>query len=122
MKLRKLLLLMIVALMVSFVGCKKGPDKLIAKTWKVTNVVSKGTSADSAFQAIKTELMKMEMTFKDNKYTMSQDGNAVESGTYALTGDKIVVTTDKGMKMDAMVTKENLTLDTPDFTTTLIPK
>lgn len=122
MKLRKLLLLMIVALMVSFVGCKKGPDKLIAKTWKVTNIVSKGTYADSTFQAIKADLMKVEMTFKDNKYTMNQDGKAIESGTYALSGDKLVVTTDKGMNMDAMVTKETLTLDTPDFTTTLVPK
>lgn len=122
MKLRNLLLLMIVALMVSFVGCEKGPDKLIAKTWKVTNVVSKGTYADSTFQAIKADLMKVEMTFKDNKYTMSQDGSVMESGTYALTGDKIVVTTEKGMNMDATVTKENLTMDTPDFTTTLVPK
>lgn len=122
MKLRKLLLLMIVALMVSFVGCKQGPDKLITKTWKVTNVASKGTYADSTFQSIKTDLMNVEMTFKDNKYTMSQDGNVTESGTYALTGDKIVVTTEKGMNMDGTVTKENLTLDTPDFTTTLVPK
>ena len=122
MKLRKLLLLMIVALMVSFVSCKKGPDKLITRTWKVTTVVSKGTVADSAFQAIKAEMMKAEMTFKDNKYTMNQDGKVIESGTYALNGDKMVVTTEKGMKMDAVVTKESLTLDTPDFTTTLLPK
>ena len=122
MKLRKLLLLMIVALMVSFVSCKKGPDKLIEKTWKVTNIVPKGTYNDSTFQPIKTELMKAEMTFKDNKYTMSQGGNTIESGTYALNGDKLVVTTEKGMNMDATVTKENLTLDSPDFTTTLIPK
>lgn len=122
MKLRKLLLLMILALMVSFVACKKGPDKLISKTWKVTNVVSKGSANDSTFQAIKADLMDVEMTFKDNKYTMNQNGNTIESGTYALNGDKLVVTTDKGMNMDAMVTKETLTLDTPDFTTTLVPK
>ena len=122
MKLRNLLLLMIVTLMVAFVSCKKGPDKLIAKTWKVTNIVSKGTYADSTFQAIKTDLMNVEMTFKDNKYTMSRDGNVIESGTYALNGSKMVVTTEKGMNMDAMITQENLTLDTPDFTTTLIPK
>jgi lipopolysaccharide export system protein LptA len=122
MKLRKLLLLLIIALMVTFVGCKKGPDKLITKTWKVTNVVSKGTYADSVFQPIKADLMKAEMNFKDNKFTMSQNGNVTESGTYALNGDKITVTTEKGMNMDAMVTKESLTLDSPDFTTTLIPK
>lgn len=122
MNLKKLLPLLFLALMVSFVSCKKGPDKLIVKTWKVTNVVSKGTYNDSTFQAIKTELMKAEMTFKDSKYTMSTDGNVIESGTYALENGKLVVKTEKGMNMDAIVTKESLTLDTPDFMTTLQPK
>ena len=114
--------LIFLALMVSFVSCKKGPDKMIVKTWKVTNVVSKGTYNDSTFQAIKTELMKADMTFKDNKYTMSTDGKVIESGTYALENGKLVVKTEKGMNMDAIVTKESLTLDTPDFMTTLQPK
>ena len=122
MNLKKLMPLIFLALMVSFVSCKKGPDKMIVKTWKVTNVVSKGTYNDSTFQAIKTELMKADMTFKDNKYTMSTDGKVIESGTYALENGKLVVKTEKGMNMDAIVTKESLTLDTPDFMTTLQPK
>lgn len=113
---------MILALMVSFVSCKKGPEKLIAKTWKVTNVVSKGTYNDSTFQVIKADLMKVEMTFKDNKYTMTSDGKVIESGTYTYANNKLVVQTEQGMSMDAVVTKDNLTLDTPDFMTTLLPK
>jgi hypothetical protein len=122
MNLKKLMPLFFLALMVAFVSCKKGPDKLIVKTWKVTNVVSKGTYNDSTFQALKADLMKTEMTFKDNKYTMSSGGNVIESGTYALENGKLVVKTEKGMNMDALVTKDNLTLDTPDFMTTLQPK
>lgn len=110
------------ALMVSFVSCKKGPDQLIEKTWKVTNVVSKGTYNDSVFQVIKADLMKVDMTFKDNKYTMNSEGSIIESGTYKLENGKLVVITEKGMNMDAIVTKESLTLDTPDFMTTLQPK
>ena len=121
MKLRNLLPLLILAMTIS-VSCKKGPDKLIVKTWKVTNVVSKGTYNDSTFQALKADLMKVEMTFKDNKYTMNSDGNLIESGTYALENGKLVVKTEMGMSMDAIVTKDNLTLDTPDFMTTLQPK
>ncbi|MBN1416595.1 MAG: hypothetical protein JW973_15945 [Bacteroidales bacterium] len=122
MKLHKLLLLILLGLTVSFVSCKKGPEKLIAKTWKVTNVVSKGTYNDSIFQVFKADLMKVEMTFKDNKYTMSSDGKVIESGTYALENGILVVKTEKGMNMDAIVTKDNLTLDTPDFMTNLQPK
>jgi hypothetical protein len=122
MKLINLVPFMFLALMVSFTSCKKGPDKLIVKTWKVTNVVSKGTYNDSTFQALKTDLMKTEMTFKDNKYTMSSDGNVIETGTYKLDNGKLVVTTENGMNMDAIVTKDNLTLDTPDFMTTLQTK
>jgi hypothetical protein len=122
MKLKQLFPLLLVALMVTFVSCKKGPDKLIVKTWKVTNVVSKGTYNDSTFQAIKADLIKVEMSFKDNKYTMSSNGNVIEAGTYKLENEKLVVTTEKGMNMDAIVTKDNLTLDTPDFMTTLQPK
>ncbi|MBN2813731.1 MAG: hypothetical protein JXQ80_06610 [Bacteroidales bacterium] len=122
MKVKSLLPLMLLALMVAFVSCKKGPDKLIEKTWKVTNVVSKGTYNDSIFQAIKADLMKVDMTFKDSKYTMNSEGSIIESGTYKLENGKLVVTTEKGMNMDAIVTKESLTLDTPDFLTTLQPK
>ena len=122
MNVKKILPFLLLALMVTFVSCKKGPDKMIVKTWKVTNVVSKGTYNDSTFQAIKTELIKADMTFKDNKYTMSTDGKVIESGTYALENGKLVVKTEKGMNMDAIVTKESLTLDTPDFMTTLQPK
>ena len=122
MKIKNLLPLLILALMVSFVSCKKGPEKLIAKTWKVTNVVSKGTYNDSTFQVIKADLMKVEMTFKDNKYTMTSDGKVIESGTYTYANNKLVVQTEQGMSMDAVVTKDNLTLDTPDFMTTLLPK
>jgi len=122
MKLKSLVPFVLLALMVSFTSCKKGPDKLIVKTWKVANVVSKGTYNDSTFQALKADLMKTEMTFKDNKYTMNSDGNVIETGTYKLDDGKLVVTTEKGMNMDAIVTKDNLTLDTPDFMTTLQPK
>ncbi|MBN2215536.1 MAG: hypothetical protein JW723_14980 [Bacteroidales bacterium] len=122
MKLKKLMPLLILAMMVSLVSCKKSPEKLIARTWKVTNVVSKGTYNDSIFQALKADLMKVEMTFKDNKYTMTSDGNVIETGTYTCENDKLVVQTEGGMNMDAIVTKENLTLDTPDFMTTLIPQ
>ena len=122
MKLKHLTLPMIMALMLVFAGCTKGPEKMIAKTWKVTNVVSKGTYNDSLFLSIKDQQMKVEMTFKDNKYTMNSNGSVIESGSYTLTNGKLVVTTEKGMNMDAIVTKDNLTLDTPDFMTTLQPK
>lgn len=122
MKLKSLLLLLVLAAAFSFAGCKKGPDKLILKTWKVTNVMTKGTVSDSLFQVLKTDLMKAEMTFKDNKYTMTSGGNVIESGTYTVTDGIVVVKTDQGMNMNATVTKESLTLDTPDFMTTLQPK
>jgi hypothetical protein len=122
MKLRKLLPLMLLAFTVAFVSCKKGPDKLIAKTWKVTDVVAKGIVNDSVFQVTKSALMKVEMSFKDNKYSMTSDGATLESGTYTVEKDNVVLTTEKGMKMDAVVTKDNLTLNTTDFTATLQPK
>jgi hypothetical protein len=122
MKLQRLLPIMLLVLMVSVLSCKQGPDKLIVKTWKVTDVTSNANAADSAFMALKDNLMKVEMTFKDNKYTMTSNGNVIESGTYSVTDGKLVVTTEKGMNMDATVTKDNLTLGTPDFTTTLQPK
>ena len=122
MKLKNLFPLLILAMTISFVSCKKGPEKLIVKTWKVTDVVSKGTYNDSVFQVLKTDLMKVDMTFKDNKYTMSSNGNILEAGTYALENGKLVVKTEKGMTMDAIVTKDALTLDTPDFMTKLQPK
>jgi hypothetical protein len=122
MKLKNLLPILILAFAVSFVSCKKGPDKMIVKTWKVSNVISKGTYNDSLFQAIKADLMKTEMTFKDNKYTMSMNGNVIESGTYSLANNVLVVTTEKGMPMNAIVTKDNLTLETSDFVTSLQPK
>ena len=122
MKLRNLFPLLILSMTISFVSCKKGPEKLIVKTWKVTDVVSKGTYNDSVFQVLKADLMKVDMTFKDNKYTMTSNGNVIESGTYALENGKLVVKTEKGTNMDAIVTKEALTLDTPDFMTKLQPK
>jgi hypothetical protein len=122
MKLKSLSLLLILAAAIAVAGCKKGPDKLIAKTWKVTSVMTKGTISDSLFQVLKADLMKAEMSFKDNKYTMKVDGNVIESGTYSVTDGKIVVKTEQGMNMDAVVTKESLTLDTPDFMTSLQPK
>jgi hypothetical protein len=122
MKLRKLLPLMLLAFVIAFAGCKKGPAKLIAKTWKVADVVAKGTVNDSIFQLKKAELLKVEMTFKDNKYTMTSGGTTLESGTYSVENDKLLIKTEKGMTMDAVVTKDKLTLDTPDFTTTLQPK
>jgi hypothetical protein len=122
MKLKNLLPILILAFAISFVSCKKGPDKLIVKTWKVTNVISKGTYNDSLFQAIKADLMKAEMTFRDNKYTMTMDGNIIESGTYALENKMLVVRTEKGMPMNTIVTKDNLTLETSDFVTSLQPK
>jgi uncharacterized protein YjaZ len=122
MKLKNLLLLMLLALMVTFIGCNKGPEKLIVKTWKVTNVMTKGTYDDSTFQAIKADLMKAYMMFKDIKYTMTSDGNLIESGTYQFENKQLVVTTEKGMNMNAVVTKDNLTLETPDFICSLQPK
>ena len=122
MKLRNLLPILILAFAVSFVSCKKGPDKMIVKTWKVTNVVSKGTYNDSLFQVIKADLMKAEMTFKDNKYTMSLDGNVIESGTYALENKVLVLKTEKGMPMNAIVARDILTLETSDFVISLQPK
>lgn len=122
MKLKNLLPLMILALMVTFVSCNKGPEKLIIKTWKVTNVMTKGTYDETTFQAIKADLMKAEMTFKDNKYTMTSGGSVIESGTYKFENKQLVVTTEQGMNMNAVVTKDNLTLETPDFICTLQPK
>ncbi len=122
MKLKSLLLILVVAAAFAFAGCKQGPDKLIVKTWKVTNVMTKGTINDSLFQVLKTDLMKAEMSFKDNKYTMTSNGNVIESGTYTVANGVVVVKTDQGMPMNATVTKESLTLDTPDFMTTLQPK
>jgi hypothetical protein len=122
MNLKSLLLILVLAVVCTFAGCKKGADKLIVKTWKVTNVMTKGTVNDSLFQVLKTDLMKAEMSFKDNKYTMTSDGNVIESGTYTVTDGVVVVKTDQGMNMNAIVTKESLTLDTPDFITTLQPK
>ena len=122
MRLKSLLLLLVLAAAFTFAGCKQGPDKLIVKTWKITNVMTKGTINDSIFQALKTDLMKAEMTFKDNKYTMTSGGNVIESGTYSVANGVVVVKTDQGMNMNASVTKESLTLDTPDFMTTLQPK
>lgn len=122
MKLRKLLPLMLLAFTVAFVSCKKGPGKLIAKTWQMTDVTTKGTVNDSIFQVTKSALMKVEMSFKDNKYSMVSDGSTIESGSYSVEKDKVVLTTEKGMKMDALVAKDKLTLDTPDFTATLQPK
>lgn len=122
MKLRNLLPLLLLIAAISFVGCKKGPDKLIVKTWKVSNVMAKGTVNDSIFQVTKNALMKVEMTFKDNKYTMTSDGSTIESGTYTVENGVVIVKTEQGMNMTATVTKENLTLDTPDFIATLLPK
>lgn len=119
---KNFVMLLLAVFVISFVGCKKGPDKLIVNTWKITNVVSKGTYNDSLFQTIKSSLMKVEMTFENNKYTMKSDENVIETGTYKLENEKLIVTTEKGMNMDAIVTKDNLTLDTPDFITTLQPK
>jgi len=109
-------------MVVAFAGCKKGPDKLIVKTWKITNVVSKGVINDSIFQAMKTQMMDAEMSFKDNKYTMTSGGNVLEAGTYTYENGKMVVKTEQGMNMDAVVTAETLTLDTPDFMISLQPK
>jgi hypothetical protein len=122
MKIAKLLPLLLLALTVTFVSCKKGPDKLIAKTWKVSDVVAKGTLSDSIFQVTKAQLMKVEMTFKDSKYTMVSDGKTIEAGTYALENGNLVVKTENGMSMSTVVTKDRLLLETPDFTTTLLPK
>jgi hypothetical protein len=122
MKLKRLLPLVLLALFVSFSGCKKGPDKLIAKTWKVTDVVAKGYIEDSIFQVQKSVLLNVEMTFQDNKYTMSSVGTVIESGTYSVDEGRVVVKTEKNMNMDAFVTKDKLTLETPDFTISLVPK
>ncbi|MBN1108097.1 MAG: hypothetical protein JXR66_05315 [Bacteroidales bacterium] len=122
MKLKFLMPLFILAAALVFTGCKKGPEKLIVKTWKVTNVMSKGTIQDSVFTVLKNQMMNAEMTFSDNKYTMTSGGNVIEQGTYSVVNENVTVTTEEGMNMNAVVTKESLTLDTPDFMTTLQPK
>jgi hypothetical protein len=122
MKLKSLLPFVFLALIISFVGCKQGPDKLISKTWKVTDVVAKGYIEDSIFQVQKSVLLNVEMTFQDNKYTMSSVGTVIESGTYTVEEGRVLVKTEKDMNMDAFVTKDKLTLETPDFTISLIPK
>jgi len=113
---------MLLALTVSFVSCKKGPAKLIGKTWKIVDVTAKGTVNDSIFQITKAALMKVEMSFKDNKYSMTSEGTTLESGSYSIENENVVLITEKGMKMNASVTKDKLILDTPDFTATLQPK
>lgn len=122
MRLKSLLPLMLLVMVVAFAGCKKGPDKLIAKTWKITNVMSKGIINDSVFTDIKNQMMQAEMSFKDNKYTMTSNGNVIEKGTYTNENGKLVVKTEQGMSMDAVVTEAALTLDTPDFMISLQPK
>lgn len=119
---KKILPLLAIALVIAFAGCKKGPDKLIVNTWKMSDVIAKGSVNDSLFQVQKAALMKVEMTFKDNKYTMTSDGTTLENGSYSVVDKKLVVTTEKGMNMDATVTKDKLTLETPDFTAVLQPK
>lgn len=122
MKLKTLLPLLILALAVSVAGCKKGPDKLIVKTWKITNVMTKGVIDEAQFQSLKSQLMSAEMSFKDNKYTMTSGGAILESGSYSVASGVVTVTTEQGMNMNAVVTKESLTLDTPDFIVNLQPK
>jgi hypothetical protein len=122
MKFKNILLILVLVFAVSFVSCKRSPDKMIVKTWKVTNVVTKGVYDDSLFKVIKADLMRAEITFKDNKYTMSLDGNIIESGTYGLENKMLVVKTNEGIPMKAIVTKDVLTLETTDFVTTLQPK
>jgi len=122
MKISKLMSFMLLVITVAFVSCNKGPDKLIAKTWKVTDVVAKGTINETDFQQRKAELMKVEMAFKDLKYTMTSNGNAIETGTYSVQDGKLLVKTEAGMNMDATVSKEKLNLETPDFTIMLQPK
>jgi hypothetical protein len=122
MKISRLVPLMLLVLTVTCVSCKKGPDKLIVRTWKVSDVVAKGTLSDSLFQATKAELLKVEMTFKDNKYTMVSGGKTIETGTYTMENGNLVVKTENGMNMSTVVTKDRLLLETPDFTTTLLPK
>jgi hypothetical protein len=85
-------------------------------------VVAKGTINETDFQQTKAELMKVVMTFRDQKYTMTSNGNAIESGTYSVQDGKLVVKTEAGMNMDATVTKEKLNLETPDFTIMLQPE
>lgn len=122
MKLHKLLPILLLVLTITMVSCKQGPGKMIAGTWKITDITAKGTVNDSVFHAMKAELLKVEMTFQGNKYTMSSDGKVIESGTYVVDKDKLMLRTDQGMAMDATITKDRLTLDTPDFTAVLIPK
>ena len=113
---------MLLAMTVVFISCNKGPDKLIAKTWKVTEVIAKGTLNEADFLTVKTDLLKVEMTFKDNKYTMTSNGANIETGTYSVQDGKVVVKTEQGMNMDATVQKDRLVLETPDFSTILQPK
>ena len=56
MKIKYFLPALLLALIITFASCSKGPDKLIVNTWKVTNVVSKGTYNDSLFHALNSFL------------------------------------------------------------------
>lgn len=122
MKTAKLMSLMLMAVIFAFASCSKGPEKLIVKTWKVTNVAAKGAISDTDFQQLKAELMNVEMAFKNGVYTMTSNGNTIEKGSYSVQNGKLVVKTQEGLNMDATVTKDRLILETPDFTTSLQPK
>jgi hypothetical protein len=65
---------MLLAFTLAFVSCNKGPGKLIAKTWQITIVTPKGNISDSVFQATEAALLKVEMTFKNNQYSMGSNG------------------------------------------------
>ncbi len=66
--------------------------------------------------------MKVEMTFKDNKYSVISEGKTIETGTYTIVDGKLMVKTEADMNMNATVTADKLIFDTPDFITTLMPK
>jgi len=53
---------------------------------------------------------------------MMMDGNIIESGSYTIDADSLVIKTDKGSPMKAKVANNRLTLETTDFTITLLPE
>jgi len=106
MKTYKKLLLIIVALVFTFAGCKKYEDgptiSLLPKkwrvdnTWKIDKVLENGQDVTSAYNAILPGYT-MEMK-KDNTYTDNYTGGSASTGKWAFDSKKesITMTPDGG--------------------------
>jgi hypothetical protein len=119
---RRLLLLLLPVMVLAISGCRNSTGKMIQKTWKVSEVLPKVTYDPELLKLVKEDLMRSKMNFSENKYTMMMDGNIIESGSYTIDADSLVIKTDKGSPMKAKVANNRLTLETTDFTITLLPE